>query len=1069
MRLVIDLQGAQGCSRDRGIGRYSLSFAKALARNHREHEVLIALNGRFTDTIEPIRAALNGVVPQENIRVWMSPDNFNRGAFYEKSCSRIDELIREQFLSTLNPDVVLVSSLFEGFYDETVTGLGDFSCHFKMAVVLYDLIPLVHGDLYLHNSKIKNWYTQKIHDLKRADCLLSISEATGREAVDELGLDREKVHVISSAVEEYFRPKRLSDGDRVILGERYGLTRPFLLSTSGIDRRKNIEGLITAFGSLSRELKDQHQLAIVCDVNDAQRLRFNKIAMDAGLSQDQLIITGYVSDDDLLLLYNGCKAFVFPSLYEGFGLPVLEAMSCGKAVIASNCSSLPEVVGCDDALFDPHDYRDIAKKISTVLIDDDYRSELERHGLRQAKNFSWDHCALRAWQALEDAISVESLTALSPSHKHRLAFISPLPPEASGISDYSAELLPELSQHYEIDVIVTEDRVSDPWVRGNCAILDVAWFREHADQYDRVLYHFGNSQFHSHMFALLREIPGVVVLHDFFLSGVLANFDECYASPYGWANALYHSHGWQALFAHYQSSVKEQVMLKYPANLQILQEALGVIVHSDMSCKLADEWYGAGASESWDLIPLMRKPADGDGRAEARRLLGISDDEFVVCSFGFLGPTKLNHRLLNAWLASPLKNDPRCRLVFVGHSHHGRYGVDLERQIRKASLKHRVQITGWAEPSIYHQWLAAADVGVQLRSQSRGETSAALLDCMNYGLPTIANANGSVSELPQDCIWMLPDLFEDHELQEALVKLWSERRGGQELGARAKAYLSSMHEPRKCAAQYAAAIERSYQRAGIGMPGLVRALAKEQTIITDKDLPVVAACIAENLPAHPAQKQLLVDFTQLISLEDLSEVDKLVQELLFLSTSGSLDGWRIEPVYKVSETGSYRYARRFMSRFLGVADDWAVDEIVETQVGDIYLGFEADLRDGVEMSPVILHWRRRGVSVQLLFRDPPEVAKVDFDSSGVSDGDEDSTSIICCADRAICFSHQVADDLRRRFEKTSEKDYRPVDVALFAADVTLSDVSAEAKARLSRQLFEFVTGPKKAVDLPTAG
>ena len=113
------------------------------------------------------------------------------------------------------------------------------------------------------------------------------------------------------------------------------------------------------------------------------------------------MLTGFVSEEDLLTLYNLCKAFVFPSLHEGFGLPALEAMSCGRAVIGANTSSLPEVIGRDDALFDPMNDRAIAEKIADVLTDDAFRSDLEQHGLKQAKRFSWDVCAQRAIAAFE--------------------------------------------------------------------------------------------------------------------------------------------------------------------------------------------------------------------------------------------------------------------------------------------------------------------------------------------------------------------------------------------------------------------------------------------------------------------------------------------------------------------------------------------------------------------------------------------------------------------------------------------------------------------------------------------
>ena len=148
-------------------------------------------------------------------------------------------------------------------------------------------------------------------------------------------------------------------------------------------------------------------------------------------------------------------------------------------------------------------------------------------------------------------------------------------------------------------------------------------------------------------------------------------------------------------------------------------------------------------------------------RAEARRQLGLSHDDFVVCSFGLLGPNKLNHRLLNAWLASTLAKNTNCVLVFVGENHDGDYGAGLVTTIRRSGLGKRIRITGWADTDIFRQYLAAADIGVQLRTLSRGEMSGAVLDCMNYGLPTIVNANGNMVDLLEEGVWKLPDEFND--------------------------------------------------------------------------------------------------------------------------------------------------------------------------------------------------------------------------------------------------------------------------------------------------------------------
>jgi hypothetical protein len=120
-----------------------------------------------------------------------------------------------------------------------------------------------------------------------------------------------------------------------------------------------------------------------------------------------------------------------------------------------------------------------------------------------------------------------------------MAYVSPLPPEASGIADYSAELLPALSKYYDIDVIVSQDAIADEWIQENCGVRSVAWFRQNHQDYARVVYHFGNSPFHQHMFDLLSQIPGVVVLHDFFLGDIQFYRESHLKITNVFSNALY--------------------------------------------------------------------------------------------------------------------------------------------------------------------------------------------------------------------------------------------------------------------------------------------------------------------------------------------------------------------------------------------------------------------------------------------------------------------------------------------------------------------------------------------------
>lgn len=628
MRLVIDMQGAQTtASRTRGIGRYTASLVQALVRNRGEHEIILALNGLFPDTIEPVRASVRGFLPQENIRVWDVP---GRVDYLSAPPCRLDiaERMRECFLAHMKPDVLLVSSLFEGLVDNAVTSIGKTAGEIPTAVILYDIIPYIHRKPYLEEPVVERWYLEKIDHLRRADLLLSISESSRQETIRYLHVDGHSVINISTAADAQFMPRDVPPSRRNGLKERYGLNCPLIMYTGGIDYRKNVEGLIRAYAGLQTEIREKHQLAIVCSVQKRDRRRLIDLGAEKGLKPNDLIITGFIPDEDLVDLYNLCTVFVFPSFHEGFGLPILEAMACGAPVLGSNTSSLPEVIGRDDALFDPHDDRDIAVKLSRVLTDEPFRKSLVQHGLERARQFSWDTTAKRALSALErQHREREGRQITVTGGRPKLAYVSPLPPARSGISDYSAELLPELARFYEIDVVVAQEEVAGP-IAAAFPVRTVEWFREHAGQYARVLYHFGNSAFHQHMFGLLREFPGVVVLHDFFLSGVLAYMDARGALPGGWVLELYASHGYRAVQRLFHATGND-VIYGYPSNLGVLQNAQGIIVHSKNSLRLARKWYTDDTSD-WAVIPLLRDPHVSRDRIGARKALDFRD-------FGFSG------------------------------------------------------------------------------------------------------------------------------------------------------------------------------------------------------------------------------------------------------------------------------------------------------------------------------------------------------------------------------------------------------------------------------------------------
>lgn len=1039
MRIVIDLQGAQTTdSRFRGIGRYSLALAQAMARQAGEHDILIALNGLFPERIEPLRAAFDGLIPEEQIVVWQAPGpaaDINPSNRWRREAG---ERLREAFLANLKPDVVHVSSLFEGLSDDALTAVGAFESTLTTAVTLYDLIPLIYRDPYLANPVVESWYERKLGSLRRAQLWLAISESSRREGITWLNLPEEWVVNVSTAADAMFQPMQFGGEQADAIRQRYGLTRPFVMYTGGIDHRKNIEGLIKAYARLSASVRAGHQLAIVCSASEVQIDALKHLAARCGLARDELLLTGFIPDADMVALYNLCTAFVFPSWHEGFGLPALEAMSCGAAVIGANTSSMPELIGRADALFNPHDESDMAAKLHVVLTDDAFREQLKRHGLEQAKKFSWDNSARRALEAFERLHTHNHEAQIAridmPARRRpHLAYVSPLPPERSGIADYSAELLPELARHYDIDVIVNQPVVTDSWIRANCPVRSAEWFDQNAHRYDRLLYHLGNSAFHQHMFWLLERHPGTVVLHDFFLSGAIGHMEIYDYAPGAWAAALYASHGYHAVKERLTAQDMAAVIWRYPANLAILQQANGVIVHSEFSRALADKWYGAGYSADWASIPLPRKPSATADRSVARASLGLGDEDFLICSFGMMGSTKLNHRLLTAWLVSPMAQDPRCHLVLVGENDGGVYGAELLRTMVQSVATKRVRITGFAPPALYRNYLEAANAAVQLRTLSRGETSAAVLDCMNYGLPTIINAHGAAAELPSDCVLRLPDDFSDAELQTALTQLWRDQPLRQSLGECARAHLRTHHHPRKVAGQYRDAIEYFAQAGPQARTArLVQAIAALDAPPADEqEWVAVAQAVAVNHPPPKGLKQLLVDISELVQNGAKSVIQQVVRCVLNELLLNPPEGYRIEPVY-VSDDGLYRYARCFTMKLLSESNAGLVDEPMETTQGDVFLGLNTAVRVVPRYASVYVNLRQRGVGVFFIVYDLLCMKRPDcFVNSAFDDFSFWLRYISDLGDGAVCVSRAVADELVEWLHGAQPARQRPFKIGYF--------------------------------------
>lgn len=1015
MRIVFDLQATQTSHRHRGIGRYTLSLVKAFANLDKTDQLIFLFNGVYDSCIAEVVEALDGEQNVE-ISVWYPPKNVGwLNADHQWLRERSEDLY-SAFVSALNPDILVVASLFEGLEDDAIISIPDARDRkYQVAVVLYDLIPLIHERLYLDGKAVRAWYFNRLEHLKRADHLLSISESSRQEVIRHLGFPSENVTNISSAIGEQFKPLALSREDADELRNRLGIVRSYLMYTGGIDHRKNIDGLIRAYSKLPSSQKALYQLVIVCAISEENRLHLQGVIKESRLNPDDVVLTGYVSEEDLVNLYNLSTAFVFPSWHEGFGLPVLEAMACGKAVIGSNASSIPEVIGCDEALFAPRDDAALTQKIMRLLQDEAFRNSLEIHARVQAAKFSWEktaRCARDALGKLQERFHKQAVQTTS-IEKRRLAFVTPLPPEKSGIADYSLVLLPALSAHYDIEVIVSQPAVDSDWVNAHLPIRDSEWLVRHADRYDRVVYNFGNSTFHAHMLALLQRVPGVVILHDFFLSGLLAHLECTQAAPSVWKRALYESHGYKAVADRINADDIARTIWQYPANLGVINQSLGIIVHSEHAVDLAKAYYGKMLAKEWQVIPLVRQmSAVGSvDRFRIRKSQGLPDDAFVVCTFGFVNASKLPDRLLDAWNKSELAVNPRCFLFFVGENSDSRQGRELAAKIEKSPSAERIQITGWTSPAAYADFLLLADLGVQLRTKSRGETSAAVLDCMNYGLPAIVNAHGSMAYLNRDTVWMIPDNFSDEELVSALNEAYgnpAERLG---VSQSARVWMQRFHAPETCAAACAKSIERLYSGNQ----------AKQNRVLTaaggnpknESDINALAdAFYRTSMPAF-RQKQLLVDVSELIKRDSKSGIQRVVKGVLREWLNDPPLGYRVEPVYAVEGIHGYRYARNFSMKLLNCSEGIFADDPLLYAAGDVFFGLDLQPWAVPEQSTSLELMKLQGVKVYFMVYDLLPILKPEYFHAGADAAFRKWLRVVLNSNGVICESQAVADDLQR--------------------------------------------------------
>jgi glycosyltransferase involved in cell wall biosynthesis len=713
---VLDLQAVQSPTyRERGVARYALDFATALARTAPDllDQVLVRPDLPAVTGHEP---ALDGVLT--------SSPRWDRagGVFHALSPFDLETPVRE-------------------LWPREASGSGR-----RLVVTVYDLIPELFPDTYLVDPGVRRRYRARRELIRAADRVMTLSRSAADDVADHLGVPDDRLTVVGAACSDAFSPAPDDGGDLARAQALVpGLGRHPVVYNGAVEPRKNMETLVEAFARLPGTARRDRQLVLVCRLEPLERNHYEVLGRKLGLAGTELLLTGQVTDTALVHLYRNAELVVFPSFYEGYGLPVAEAMACGAPVVASNTSSLVELVA-PEATFDPHDPEDLTRALERGLVDQPYRQRLLRWSARARP--TWTDVAERAAAAYRaTAFDLDGGWRRPAAWRSRpaLALVTPWPPATTGVASYSRRLTRALSASVDIDLFIDGDLTEEP------GILDghdsyPAWCLRHVDAvrggYDAIVASVGNSEHHTGALRLLR-VDGVsadVLAHDVRLNGLYRHGEARGAVPEGTIAAVK---------AQYPEATDEWFKDGW------LQPAEAEAHHAYMARELIglSDRFIVTSTVAAELAVLDARPEDRHrvvvcpyaypgpvGRGD------ISEEAGLICTFGLVNGVKLPELLL-ASFALVHRDRPSSRLVFVGPIDPSLLG-DYRLEASALGVEGAVSFTGEVGEPEYERWLGRASVAVQLRATTNGETSGAVADCLTHGVATVVTDIGPAHLLP---------------------------------------------------------------------------------------------------------------------------------------------------------------------------------------------------------------------------------------------------------------------------------------------------------------------------------
>lgn len=782
MNILIDGQVLETPELNRGIGIYFKNVFNNMVKRSFSNVWYISISNR--DVLQFLDPWVSErITPIVNPVFAPSTDYSKAEAF----TIELNKVIQEYQIDVYwNPDPLMVNVLFPTH---------ELAC--EMFITIYDLIPAVMP-IKEWSVPVKTEYNRRLSILKKWKNLnlICISEFTRKDVFNFCDPSLNSTIALAAADSKKFYTERTSKT----------LPKEFVIVfTGGFDYRKNMYGALKAYAKAFNSVSESHPIKrskfyFVCHAADKEIQEFYSEAIALGV-KNQIVLTGYISDEELKLLYSQCDVFFFPSFYEGFGLPILEAMLGGAFILSADNSSLPEVCGNHAMFCKADDVNDMANKL-VLALNESLKESIEDKKERQkyALSFSWEVTADRTLQFFSDCLAHSSPEVVE---KKKIAIVTPWPEQRTGIANYVSKLLPHLSKYFFVDIFVDntiempEGFLDNPYGK----LFMINELDEHCSEYDELIFEMGNSaEYHSGVYEAMLKHEGIVEIHDFVLHPFFyhAYFLKKRASIY--REALTRAYGQEGLM-HYHE-VKNKICFpdneKFPMCESVSLLSKATIFHNHWSkdhCKTSSNAYVIPHPCFDKHVIAENKHAIWKGLLQ--RIGGKVAGMIIIGCFGYVNENKRPQQTIQA-VQNLINLGYNVKLVFWGNSNISGFDEKI-----KESLQDRIFITGYLSHDEYVCALELTDIVVNLRYPSMGEASGTLCEAYKYGKAVLVSDINQYKEYPDEICWKVPvGRYEQECLTSMLKYLIDNPKVRKALGENAYDYAKNVLSPSAIAKEY---------------------------------------------------------------------------------------------------------------------------------------------------------------------------------------------------------------------------------------------------------------------------